>query len=259
MKAKQFIFNHISEDTRNALRLVVQWFWYINWFKTIWFNLRALPWSQAHRLPFVLGWNVKILRCGNIVLNGPVRPLSISMGVIRILQWDNTSEPLRWYNEGEVHFGGRAKFHPGVKITVGQGALLEFADQVLLGACTKLLCFKHVRMGCNSRLSWNCQLFDSDFHFLRNLSTGRVYQRFKPVILGDDVSVGNGCTIAKGTKLPDGCVVSCISLVRGDFTPQGDHLLIKGNTAEVVKTGVEISSSWRPEQEAEFARQEQQS
>ena len=71
--------------------------------------------------------------------------------------------------------------------------------------------------------------------------------------IGNDVFVGNGSTISKGTIIPNGCVISCISKVSGDFTKHGEHLLISGNPATVVKTGIGITNGWYLREEYEVA------
>ena len=109
-------------------------------------------------------------------------------------------------------------------------------------------------IGNNVQCSWDTQILDSDFHFLYNIEKNKYYPRTKEIVFGNDVFIGNGCTVGKGTVLPDGCVVSCISKVSGDFTNEGMNLLIAGNPAKVIKKGVSISSGWYPEKEKEIAK-----
>lgn len=44
------------------------------------------------------------------------------------------------------------------------------------------------------------QIFDTDFHFLRNVLKSKIYKRKKPVIIGDNVFIGNSSTIGKEQK-----------------------------------------------------------
>ena len=93
------------------------------------------------------------------------------------------------------------------------------------------------------------------FHFLYNIEKDKYYPNTKPITIGDNVFIGNNCTLAKGTVLPNGCVVSCVSKTAGDFTKDGENLLISGNPAVIVKKGVNFSSGWYPQIEANIAKQ----
>lgn len=229
-------------------------FFQINWLKTLWFNFKALPMKQALRVPILISWNVKVRSVGHITLGGSVTPGMISIGVIKIDPWETNSDQIIFSNEGHIHFGGRTKIHPGVRLAVQPGAELLMGECVLFGCKSRIVCARSITLGNNVRFSWECQLFDTDFHFLTNLTTGHVHHRQRPVVIGDDVFVGNRTTIGKGTILPVGSVISCCSKVSGDFTSQGSNPLIMGNPAQIVATGYSMCSGWYPEVEAEIAR-----
>lgn len=79
--------------------------------------------------------------------------------------------------------------------------------------------------------------------------------RKKPITIGDNVFVGNSSSIGKGTNLTKGSVVSCCSKVSGDFSKEGDYLLISGNPAKTVAKGFEmISNGWFPQQELKYEK-----
>lgn len=228
-------------------------FFNINWIKTIWFNFKALPFRQAVKLPFVIAYHTHIKKIGKIKVEGRTSPFMISFGVVR-LNTDSTSEKIVWSNKGIVVFHGRAKFHSGAKINVRKGGFLSFGERDSIGSCTKIVCTREILIGRDLRISWEGQIFDTDFHFLTNMNTGKIYQREKPIIIGDEVFIGNRCTIGKGTILPDGATVSCCSKVSGDFSKDGEYPLIVGNPAKVVKIGYKMGNSWFPQIEIEIAQ-----
>lgn len=227
----------------------------INWIKTVWLNLKALPFRQAVRLPMLVSWNVKVQAVGHITIAQPVTPGMISIGVIRIEPWETNQDQILLTNQGHIHFGGRTKIHPGARITVFEGAELTLGERVLIGNKNRIVCTRSITMGHDVRFSWEGQLFDTDFHFLTNLKTGHVSQRQRPVSIGDNVFIGNRCTIGKGTILPDGAVVSCCSKLSGDYSKEGENPLIVGNPARVVGTGYSMGNSWYPDSELELAKQ----
>ena len=243
-----------SDDSIESLKVVQKRFFRIHWLKTIYYNFRALPIRQAVRLPIIIGYNVKINKIGTISLNTKASPGLISIGVIKIDRWESNADKIIISNYGKIDFGGRVKIHPGVRLAVYPEAHLVMGNRVLLGSMTKLICCKSITLGSDVRISWNCQVFDSDFHFLINKQKNKIYERTKPVTIGSNTFVGNNVTIGKGTQLANGTVISCCSKVSGDFSQGGEGQLLTGNPAHCIGTGYELTSGWFPEQEVEISR-----
>ena len=243
-----------SEDSIESLKVIQKRFFRINWLKTLYYNLKALPLRQAARIPIIIGYNVKIRKMGKINLSSLASPGLISIGVIKIDRWESNADKIIISNYGTIHIEGRVKIHPGVRLVVYPQAQLLMGNRVLLGSMTKLICCRSITLGSDVRISWNCQVFDSDFHFLSNKGKGKIYKRTLPVTIESDTFVGNNVTIGKGTHLAKGTVVSCCSKVAGDFSQGGEGQLLTGNPATCVGTGFEMTSGWFPEQEVEIAR-----
>lgn len=252
-KLKESFIRSQSYDKLYALRNLRYYFWSINWLKTIWFNFKALPFKQAVRIPFILSYNVKIRKVGRIELTDQVHPGMVSIGVVKISAYSSNSNPTYISNNGTLKIKGNIKIHPGVKMYVNPNACLDLGKRVNIGFDSKIICYKSIRIGDDFRMSWEGQIFDTDFHFLYNIEKDKHYPRIKPVYIGDDVFIGNRCTIGKGTVIPRGSVVSCVSKVSGDFTEEGEHLLLSGNPAKVIKKNVSMGSGWFPDEEARIA------
>lgn len=236
--------HNIAPERRLGLGTIKGRFFEINWIKTLWFNLKALPLKQALRFPILISRNVKVRSVGKITISHPVTPGMISIGVIKIDPWETNADQIIFTNQGHIHFGGRTKIHPGVRLAVLPDAKLVLGERVLFGCNSRIICSTSITIGHDFRFSWEGQLFDTDFHALTNLTTGHVSQKSKPIIIGNNVFVGNRCTLGKGTQLSDGSVVSCCSKVSGDMTAEGEHLLIAGNPAKVIAQGYEMGNSW---------------
>lgn len=252
---KILLNNGWTDDNIKALQMLKDNWLRVNWLKTIWFNLKALPFSQAIRLPFVIGWNVRILNVGTIVMNTKATPGIVSIAVMHLRTMESNTDKTILCNDGTIIFGGRTKFHPGAKVTIYPNAHLTMGNRVGIGALSKLVCSQSISIGNDVRISWCCQIFDTDFHFLSNIEKNKIYPRRKPIIIEDNVFVGNSCTIGKNTYIPQGSVVSCCSKVSGNYKDEGTNLLFVGNPAKVVAHGFKISNSWFPEIEIEIAKQ----
>lgn len=251
---KEYIENRLSYDAIYSLKNLKLFFWQINWFKTLWFNFKAFPFKKAIKLPFIISYNVKIKSIGNIELTGTIHPGMVSIGVIKISGYDSNSNPVYFTNKGTLKIAGNVKIHPGVRFCITPTSCIELGKRVNIGFDTKIISYKHIKIGNDSRISWECQIFDTDFHFLYNIEKDKYYQRTRPVIIGDNVFIGNRCTISKGTVIPNGSVISCVSKVSGDFTTEGENLLITGNPAKVIKKGVNMGSGWFPKEEERISK-----
>ncbi len=247
-------YNNLNYEQKASFRVIKNSFWKINWLKTLWLNFKVLPFKSAIKCPIVVAYNTKIKNVGKIVFTNDIYPAMVSFGVIRISSFETTSNPLIFNNGGILEIGGRFKIQPGAAFVIIKGAVIKVGNNVGIGANSKVICRKLITIGNNVRCSWDTQILDSDFHFLYNIKKDKYYPRTKEIVIGNSVFIGNGCTIGKGSVLPDGCVVSCISKVSGDFTNDGENLLIAGNPAKVIKKGVNISSGWFPEVEEEIAK-----
>lgn len=254
MKTIRDYIRKLNYDKRESLRVIKSNFWRINWIKTIWMNFCAFPIKHAIKIPIIVSYNSKIKNIGKITIPDDSYPGMISIGVIKISAIETNKIPTIFNNRGTFNIGGRLKIHPGAVVAVVKNAVLTVGNHVGFGANTKVVSRSSIKIGNDVRCSWNCQILDSDFHFLYNIEKDKYYPRTKEIIIGNNVFIGNGCSIGKGTVIPDGCVISCISKVSRDFTKEGENLLLMGNPATIIKKGVNISNGWYPEEENRIAK-----
>lgn len=133
--------------------------------------------------------------------------------------------------DGDIHIGH------GAIICVKDGALLSLGKNFAISGTTKIVCSKKISFGDNVQLSWDSLVMDSDAHHIID-ENGIKRDNSQPVIIGNSVWIAAGCTILKGTIIPDNCVVGAGSLVIGkDFLP---NQVIAGHPAKCIKK----ISSW---------------
>jgi len=174
--------------------------------------------------------NVRLQRNSSINIENPYAKIKI--GKNSVLYEDAKLEA---YGHGEINIGrdsviGNARIVSKYKITIGSGFLS----------------------------SWNVFLQDYDSHPIsaneRRLQVKSMVDRFRPsfsseereptvpftwnfpgeeIVIGDNVWVGANCTILKGAKIGNGCIVAAGSVViRGEYP---ERSLLAGNPARVVK------------------------
>lgn len=239
----------LDEDKAKGIHYLFRYRKHVDFLKTIYTNFKYFPISDALKFPIVIGKNTDI-KLGSIKFNCPIKPSLVRLGTQPIPVIEDGFSRLVVKNSGTIEIGGLFICQTGVKILIREGAVFSVADKVKFGHLSKVVCHKKISIGNDFRMSWECQIFDTDFHFVYNTEKNKYYPRLKPVIIGNDVFVGNRSTIGKGTILPNGSIVSCNSNVSGDFSINGDNILIKGNPAVFVKNNLIMGgNSFYPEKE----------
>ena len=222
-----------------------------NVLKTIWFNWRMLPFSQAWKLPIYLyGKTVFRSLSGSIVIEGKVHPGMIKIG--KRDYYTATSLPLCiWTIRGTIVFTGRINFLMGSYVLVSDNATLKFGKYPsFCGSNVKFLCFDRIMIGDGVEIAWDCQIMDTSFHYVEDITKGDTPPLTDPVIIGDRVWIGNRTTIMKGSIIPDDTIVASNSLVNKNFSRIGPYCLLAGCPANV--KDISKKRVWDSEREKEF-------
>ena len=132
----------------------------------------------------------------------------------------------------EIYIGERTKLWPNIKISC-VGARNRIAKLIIgkncsIGDRTEIHCTKHIEIGDNVLISWDCNILDRDYH-----SVNGEEERFAPVVIGNNVWIGCRVIILRGVKIGDGVVIAAGSVVTKDIPP---YTLVAGNPAVVKKT-----------------------
>lgn len=113
-------------------------------------------------------------------------------------------------------------------------------SSISIGACTAInnnFCaiaeHTSITIGAMVFIGANVEILDSDFHGLerheRNISKP---ERAKPVVINDEVFIGNNVRILKGVKIGDGAVIANGSVVSCDVPA---NCIFAGNPAKLIK------------------------
>jgi acetyltransferase-like isoleucine patch superfamily enzyme len=212
----------------------------LNISKTIYFNFKVFPWHTAIQLPVYFFGPVKFASLkGAVIIKSDV----IKRGMVRFgCREENiiaTGEPSRLSIEGELIFKGESKFAHAIQILIWTKGQLTIGDNSWIGSFTKIVAFRSIEIGNNFLASWECQVFDTDFHFIENTKTGTIADTSGTVIVGENVWLGSRSTILKNTIIPAYCIIASGSLCNKDYSascPPGS--VIGGMPAKFIKEGV---------------------
>jgi acetyltransferase-like isoleucine patch superfamily enzyme len=135
---------------------------------------------------------------------------------------------------GALIFKGGYRIARGCRIDVGPSAVVKISEGGYINANTSFIIVDKLEIGTNCIISWNCQFLDSDFHNIEY--ENKKDQTHIGISIGNNVWIGCGVKLYKGTVIPDGCVIAADSIVRGVFVEKNS--LIGGNPAKVIKSNI---------------------
>lgn len=135
--------------------------------------------------------------------------------------------------QGNFKLQGCCSIGRGCRIDIGRNATVTIGADSYINCNTKLIIMHNLIIGSNCAISWDCQILDEDFHKI--IYPGKKIGN-NEITIGNHVWIGCGTKIYKGTVIPDGCIISSDSVVKGIFLSKNS--LIGGNPARVLKENI---------------------
>lgn len=220
-----------------------------SFFKTLLFNLRCLDWERAKKCPIFIFPKTKIKLCtGKIHINFPASTGDIQIG----FDWGFRSNgPTQIRIEGELSFNGKCKIIQGCNICVAETGHLTFGDNNLVSENVLIYCWNKITFGEYVRITYQCNIFDSDFHYTLNIDSRTIKRHSAPITIGNYVWIGNRTNIKKGTKIPDYVTVAASgTTLTKDYTTLVDKYgVLAGNPAKTLRG--HICRIWNSEAQKE--------
>lgn len=227
----------------------------LNILATIYFNFKVLPFKQAIKLPvFLYGkWVFKTLKGNLILADGNINTGSNRMGLDSAGGFFAPARSsMAIHKNGMFILHSKVRVAQGTSITIFNGATLEAKDGCVITDNVKIICTDNITIGENTRLGWETQVIDSNFHYTYSGAKRIVRRRSAPVFLGDNCWFGNRCSVMPGTVTENGCVFASGSLANKDYVAQGvkPHSFLAGTPAKLVAE--DIYRVWDEEVESKL-------
>ncbi len=207
-------------------------------FKTLYLNFRLLPFRQAIRLPLYCTRHIEFYSLrGKVTFTCPVRHGLVKIGFLATDMFVPRNNVTLLDVNGEICFGGKGHFAPGVSINVSKNGKLVIGKEFVISNKVKIVCHTHIEIGDEARIAWESQLFDTNFHYVVEVSSGTYLNIKTPVVIGSNVWIGNRTTVTPGTIIPNYCIIASNSLCNKDYSSIPPDSIIGGIPAKVLKTG----------------------
>lgn len=204
--------------------------------KTIYFNFKYLPFSQAIHIPILVSTKVYLSTLkGKIVIEAPLTPGLIKIGYGDIRIFDKKRSRTIWDVNGTVVFKGKTHIGHGSKISVWKDGELIFGENFTINAESTIIASQKVAFGDNCLLSWDILIMDTDLHPILD-KNGLQCNPSLPVYIGSKVWIGCRCLILKGTQIPNQSVIAANSIVNKKL--EGENNVFGGNPVRILKKEV---------------------
>ncbi len=213
----------------------------LNILKTLYFNIKVFDWNDAIKIPVYFFGPVKFANLSGKIL---IKATDLTRGMIQFGCEDEnvlaTNEPIRISVSGTLIFRGRCEFSKGIQLLVWNKGTLDVGMNAWFGSFTKIVSFQSMHIGNDFMSSWECQLFDTDFHFIKDTKANKIPDNTSPVKIGNQVWLGSRVTLLKGTHLPDKCIVAVGSICNKNYsTIYSSNIIIGGCPAKLIKEGAQ--------------------
>lgn len=208
-----------------------------NYWAIFYFNFKMLPYKQAIKLPFDFYYSVRFENLsGKIILNNN----NISRGMIKIggrgsemFTRSTTIIDLK----GVLIFNGVVEMGHGSLLRIEKEGTVTFGSEVRIGALSKIFCVKKIIFKDEIDFSWECQIFDSNFHFIRDIVSNEIEPISGEIQIGSNNWFGNRVTVMKNTKTPDSFIVASNSLCNKNYIDFEPFSVVGGFPVKLIGSG----------------------
>ena len=206
----------------------------LNIFKTFYINFKTQPFKVAVKFPIIVYGKCTLLHLkkGSIKLNNP-HFKSVIIGYNE--GFSNQKCGTRFRIDGSITFNGRAIIC--IDNTIENSGQIILGNDLYLGGGCKMFCHNKITIGNDVHIAFESTIFDTDFHYIINVSNGLIKKRWKEIRIGNNVWIGHRSAIMKGACLPNYSIVTARSLINKDFGSYPEATVFAGSPAKNIRVG----------------------
>lgn len=203
---------------------------------SIWFNFRYLPFSQAIKLPILIGTNMRVekLRRGQIIIEKPLC-LSIILGRGKSPSMNAFKGCIHVSEHGKIILKGHTSISEGTVLRCDGDGIIELGESFYCNCNCYFRSGSLISFGNACSLGWNVVINTSDGHQVWH--NGIKVSMEAPIVVGNHVWLTSDCSLLKNTKIPNNCIVAQKAVVTKSFN--NENCLIGGIPAREILGNIE--------------------
>ncbi len=215
---------------------------HLNIWRTIYFNFRTLPFSQAIKLPVFIYGRIRFLLNGTVVFNN----CEVKRGMVKIGKVSDCfslSERAGFIQlaspSSKLVFNGKAKIGVNAKIRAVDGSIY-LGNEVFFGSDVRIIANgADVHIGDHSRIAFETNIINSGFHYVYNSAKGCYGNCNRDIRIGEYNWIGNRTSVAAGTITKSHTIVCSNSLIGKNYsTIEAEYPMIAGIPAKLIASGM---------------------
>lgn len=130
-------------------------------------------------------------------------------------------------NNGRISIGNKVGIRKGSTIS-SDGGTLRIADRCFINSGCVITAHKSIAIGKGTRLGPHCMIFDHDYDYRNPNGFERGDHLVSDIEIGENVWIGAGSIILRGTKIGNNTVVGAGCVIKGVY-PDNALILQKRN------------------------------
>lgn len=197
--------------------------------KTIWFNFRYLPFSQAYKLPVFISSCTQVKHCHRSFYIGGGKTGDVTIGLVDRNVLYKKPCSISVFGTIQTHGDGMHAFGPGAIIIINKDAELEIGNNFAASHDLRIKVYKHIVIGDDNMWSYYNVVMDGDGHPIMD-ENRNVINPDSPIVFGNKIWMGCRCTILKGVSLADNTIIASTSVVTKSHNDSNNIISSYGKT-----------------------------
>lgn len=193
---------------------------------TLYLNFKSFSLKDAVKFPIIVYDRVYIKNANTIIQNKKVTFNQIRLGYGNVRVYSSREVVLIWDVKGKLVIDGKVSLGIGTKVFVEENATLEIGDNFTVTAKSSIICCDCIKIGKGCLFAWDITVMDTDFHKVVS-DNGTYINSNRPIIIENNVWIGFGCTVLKGSIIRSGTVVGAKTIVTTDTI--NENLVVSNN------------------------------
>lgn len=213
----------------------------LRFWKTIYLNLRTMPWRFARKTPVWVYGDIRFFDLSGSIL--PLPATNVQPGTFRLGHMDparSCGEVSALLLSGTIFYGNKIELRQGAKVRVS--GKLELHDGVFVADNSNFSVCKSCIINKNTLVANNVSFMDNDVHYLVNVATKEIKCNYSPIIIEENNWIGPYTMIKKGSKTNRNTIAigpgTCLCKDYSNLFPE--FSLIAGTPPKLLKEGYRL-------------------
>jgi len=178
----------------------------------------------------IIEYSISIMRLGSIKI---ITPKRIQFTIKSFVSYKTEIDSSK---HSKLVLGHNIRVKAGSRLKLRENATIVLDQNTSLNNNCLIVSHERIVIGQNVMIGPNVMMFDHDHDYKSHLENMRSKYLTKPIIVGDNVWIGAGTIILKGTTIGNNSIIGAGCVLKGDYP---DNSIIIQERVTLIKSCVE--------------------